>query len=98
MERWIACKPNFCLPVRLLSKLFRRLMLEKLKAAHARWTASAVIRNRHIMSKGAPIRIDNAVRPSPLVINRPACPISAKTVRSELRAVPPRRGRRSSTW
>src|SRR6478752_4602949 len=32
--RWIACKPNFLLPVRVLSKLFRRLMLEKLLAAH----------------------------------------------------------------
>jgi hypothetical protein len=31
---WIACKPGFFLPVRVLSALFRRLMLEKLKAAH----------------------------------------------------------------
>jgi hypothetical protein len=34
-SRWISCKPNFLLPVRVLSKLFRRLMLEKLAAAHA---------------------------------------------------------------
>jgi len=34
-ERWIGCKPRFFLPVRVLSALFRRLMLEKLKAAHA---------------------------------------------------------------
>jgi hypothetical protein len=34
-SRWIACKPNFLLPVRVLSKLFRRLMLERLAAAHA---------------------------------------------------------------
>ena len=33
-SRWIACKSNFLLPVRVLSKLFRRLMLEKLLAAH----------------------------------------------------------------
>src|SRR6202165_3333863 len=33
--RWISCKPDFCLPVRVLSKLFRRLMLTKLAAAHA---------------------------------------------------------------
>jgi len=33
-KRWIACKPNFLIPVRVLSKLFRRLMLEKLAAAH----------------------------------------------------------------
>jgi hypothetical protein len=34
-SRWIACKPAFFLPVRVLSKLFRRLMLEKLAAAHS---------------------------------------------------------------
>jgi hypothetical protein len=33
-ERWIAAKPNIFLPVLVLSKLFRRLMLEKLAAAH----------------------------------------------------------------
>jgi Transposase zinc-binding domain/Putative transposase len=32
-KRWIACKPNFLLPVLVLSRLFRRLMLEKLAAA-----------------------------------------------------------------
>jgi len=34
-EKWIACRKGFFLPVRALSKLFRRLMLEKLMAAHA---------------------------------------------------------------
>ena len=34
-SRWVAAKPKFFLPVRVLSKLFRRLMLEKLAAAHA---------------------------------------------------------------
>src|SRR5688572_11182294 len=33
--KWVACKPGFFVPVRVLSKLFRRLMLEKLAAAHA---------------------------------------------------------------
>jgi hypothetical protein len=33
-ERWIAARPNFFLPVLVLSKLFRRLMLKKLVAAH----------------------------------------------------------------
>jgi hypothetical protein len=33
-ERWIAAKPNFFLPVLVLSKLFRRLMLKKLVAEH----------------------------------------------------------------
>ena len=31
---WVACRPGFFLPVRVLSRLFRRLFLEKLKAAH----------------------------------------------------------------
>lgn len=34
-EKWIACRKGFFLPVRVLSKLFRRLMLEKLVQAHA---------------------------------------------------------------
>ena len=33
-ERWIVCRPGFFLPVRVLSRLFRRLFLEKLVAAH----------------------------------------------------------------
>lgn len=31
---WISCKPGFFLPVRVLSRLFRRLFLDKLQAAH----------------------------------------------------------------
>ena len=33
-SRWIACRPGFFLPVRVLSRLFRRLFLERLAAAH----------------------------------------------------------------
>ena len=33
-SRWIACRPNFFLPVRALSRLFRRLVIEMLMAAH----------------------------------------------------------------
>ncbi|MDQ2084787.1 IS91 family transposase [Xanthobacteraceae bacterium Astr-EGSB] len=33
-SRWIACRPNFFLSVRVLSRLFRRLFLDKLRAAH----------------------------------------------------------------
>ena len=33
-QQWIACKPGFFLPVRVLSRLFRRLFLDKLKKAH----------------------------------------------------------------
>ncbi len=34
-DKWIACRPEFFLPVRVLSRLFRRLVVEKLGAAHA---------------------------------------------------------------
>jgi hypothetical protein len=33
-ERWVACRPGFFLPVRVLSRLFRRLFLERLIATH----------------------------------------------------------------
>jgi len=33
-ERWVACKPGFFLPVRVLSRLFRRRFLEALDTAH----------------------------------------------------------------
>ena len=32
--KWVACRPGFFLPVRVLSRLFRRLFLEKLVVAH----------------------------------------------------------------
>jgi hypothetical protein len=32
--KWVSCRPGFLLPVRVLSRLFRRLLLEKLVAAH----------------------------------------------------------------
>ncbi len=34
-ERWVACRPGFFLPARVLSRLFRRLFLEGLAALHA---------------------------------------------------------------
>src|SRR5438270_357206 len=33
-SRWVSCRPGFLLPVRVLSRLFRRLFMEKLVAAH----------------------------------------------------------------
>jgi putative transposase/transposase-like zinc-binding protein len=33
-QRWISCRPRYLLPVEVLSALFRRLLLEKLVAAH----------------------------------------------------------------
>jgi hypothetical protein len=33
-KRWVSCRPGFFLPVRVLSRLFRRLFLQKLAAIH----------------------------------------------------------------
>ena len=33
-ERWVGCRPGFFLPVRVLSRLFRRLFLERLERAY----------------------------------------------------------------
>jgi hypothetical protein len=33
-QRWVSCKPGFFLPVRVLSRLFRRRFLEELEKAH----------------------------------------------------------------
>jgi hypothetical protein len=33
-QQWVACRPGFFLPVRMLSRLFRRLFLEQLSDAH----------------------------------------------------------------
>ena len=33
-ERWVSCKPGFFLPVRVLSRLFRRRFLDELQQAH----------------------------------------------------------------
>src|SRR3974390_1239172 len=49
-SQWIAKRPAFFLPVRVLSKLFRRLMIDKLVAAHAAgqltfYGAHAALRN-----------------------------------------------------
>jgi Putative transposase/Transposase zinc-binding domain len=35
-DRWIECKPGFFLPVRVLSRLFRKLFLERLEHARAK--------------------------------------------------------------
>jgi hypothetical protein len=34
-QRWVSCRPRFFLPVRVLSRLFRRLFLDRLAEAHA---------------------------------------------------------------
>ncbi len=48
--QWISCRPGFFLPVRVLSRLFRRLFLNKLAAAH---------RAGHLQFFGAHVELAN---------------------------------------
>jgi hypothetical protein len=52
-SRWISCKATFFLPVRVLSKLFRRLMLEKLATAHASGKLTFFGAHAHLTDAGA---------------------------------------------
>jgi hypothetical protein len=52
-KRWIAAKPNFFLPVLVLSKLFRRLMLQKLAAVHAAGKLSFFGEHTHLADSKA---------------------------------------------
>ena len=45
-ERWVACRPGFFLPVRVLSRLFRRRFLEELAAGASRRPAAVLRRAR----------------------------------------------------
>ena len=56
-SRWITCKPGFFLPVRVLSRLFRRLFLEGLADLNSA--------GRLVFFEGlAPLRIDTSSPPS----------------------------------
>ena len=52
-SRWIACKPGFFLPVRVLSRLFRRLFLDGLAALHAAGRLAFLGALAHLAEKGA---------------------------------------------
>ncbi len=56
-KRWVSCRPGFFLPVRVLSRLFRRLFLEKLIAAHqaGRLSSSAITSTWPMPSPSRPI-------------------------------------------
>lgn len=61
-ERWIACRKGFFLPVRVLAKLFRRLMLEKIMAAHAAGKVAFHGRLAHLAKARALKRFLSSVR------------------------------------
>ena len=50
---WIAKRPNFLLPVMVLSRLFRRLIIERLMAAHADGLLSFHGAHAHLADAGA---------------------------------------------
>ena len=52
-ERWIACRAGFFLPVRVLSRLFRRLVIEMLEAASAAGKLSFFGDHAHLAEKDA---------------------------------------------
>src|SRR3954453_4982392 len=51
--RWVACRPGFFLPVRVLSRLFRRLLLEGLEQAYGRGELEAFGDLAHLKQPGA---------------------------------------------
>ena len=51
--RWIGCRPNYLLPVKVLSRLFRRLMLEMLLAAHVAGRLQFFGDHAHLADKAA---------------------------------------------
>jgi hypothetical protein len=51
--KWIACRPTFFLPVRVLSRLFRRLFLSMLTAAHEEGRLSFFGDHQHLVEPQA---------------------------------------------
>jgi hypothetical protein len=51
--RWIGCRPKYLLPVKVLSRLFRPLMLEMLVAAHAAGRLQFFGDHAHLADKAA---------------------------------------------
>jgi hypothetical protein len=51
--RWVSCRPGFFLPVRVLSRLFRRLFLDKLAAAHQAGSLRFFGKLRHLADSQA---------------------------------------------
>ncbi|HET9247292.1 MAG TPA: IS91 family transposase [Xanthobacteraceae bacterium] len=48
-QRWVSCRPGFFLSVRVLSRLFRRLFLEALSAAHEANRLNFFGKNTHLI-------------------------------------------------
>ena len=60
-DRWVACRPGFFLPVRVLSRLFRRLFLDGLLALHRAGHAGLLRRSGRAGRRGGLRRLARAV-------------------------------------
>ena len=47
-QRWLSCRPGLLLPVRVLSRLFRRLYLDKLRECHASGQLAFFGKHQHL--------------------------------------------------
>ena len=63
-KRWVSCRPGFFLPVRVLSRLFRRLFLDRLTAAHKQRFSSSAITLRSAMPRPSPPIWRRCARPN----------------------------------
>jgi Putative transposase/Transposase zinc-binding domain len=66
--RWVACRPGFFLPVRVLSRLFRRLFLQDLQAAYDGGTLRLVGTLEALRHRPAWLRALAAVRQTDWVV------------------------------
>jgi hypothetical protein len=68
-KRRVSCRPGFFLPVRVLSRLFRRLLLDKLTAAHQAGLTALLRRPRPARQRQSILSISSAA--APLRLSRP---------------------------
>ena len=66
--RWVACRPGFFLPVRVLSRLFRRLFLEDLENAYDTGTLRLAASLEVLRDRSAWTRVLAAVRQTEWVV------------------------------
>ena len=67
-RRWVSCKPKFFLPVRVLSRLFRRLFLEQLEKAFDQKRLEFHGRHKHLSRPQAFARLLATCRKSEWVV------------------------------
>src|SRR5258705_13541181 len=63
-QQWVSCRPGFFLPVRVLSRLFRRLFLEQITGLHAAGRLQFFGDHTHLNDPGAfPAYLGQLLRP-----------------------------------